>query len=365
MHTILIIEDDADLLVVLAGMLQGEAYRVLTANEGAQGIRLARDHHPDLVLCDIEMPGMSGYEVLKALQAGPQTADIPLVFLTGRSQPKDIRTGMVLGAEDYLCKPFSPEDLFAALRSRFEKNESQKRREKERLQEWAAQVGNTLAHELRTPLCAMVPIPDLLDGFLQANEIDNAKTFNHYLKESSQRLHKTVDRVVFYNDLVSRNVKGSPERILSGSTPAGVVIGRHAQTVAKRWCRLEDLRLNLAETRLGPPPEHLGWLVDELVENAFKFSDGGTLVSVVLELGSGHWALQVGDAGRGMSEQQVKSIMAFRQFERGVYEQQGLGLGLELVQRLLRLYGGRLQISSAPQGGTKACAWLPLNPAPD
>ena len=110
MHTILVIEDDKDLSVVLSGQLQAQGYKVLTANEGADGIRLARDHRPDLALCDIDMPGVGGYEVLKALRGHHLTADIPLIFLTGKNQPKDIRTGMTLGAEDYLCKPVSPDD---------------------------------------------------------------------------------------------------------------------------------------------------------------------------------------------------------------------------------------------------------------
>ncbi len=362
MHTILVIEDDKDLSVVLSGQLQAQGYKVLTANEGADGIRLARDHRPDLALCDIDMPGVGGYEVLKALRGHYLTADIPLIFLTGKNQPKDIRTGMTLGAEDYLCKPVSPDDLFATLRTRIEKKESQNQREKERLQDWAAQVGNTLAHELRTPLCAIVPIPDLLDGFLQSNEVDNAKAFNNYLKESSQRLFKTVERIVFFNNLVTLNIKGKQEQIIPNATPTGQIITKRAQRVAERWSRSADLRLNLDDTHLGPLPEHLEWLVEELLENAFKFSEAGTIVSIDLDLEPGTFSLRVGDSGRGMSEQQVKSITAFRQFERGTYEQQGLGLGLELVQRLLRLYRGELRISSWPELGTAAYANLPLKP---
>ena len=118
MPTLLLIEDHAPLRRNLADMLALQGYRVLEAGDGPEGLRLARADAPDLVLCDIMLPGLDGLGVLAALRADPATVGLPLVFLTARGDPPDVRAGMNLGADDYLPKPVSRADLLAAVRTR-------------------------------------------------------------------------------------------------------------------------------------------------------------------------------------------------------------------------------------------------------
>lgn len=118
MPTLLLIEDHAPLRRNLVEILSLEGYRVLEAGDGPEGLRLARAAAPDLVLCDIMLPGLDGHGVLAALRADPATAGLPLVFLTARGDPPDVRAGMNLGADDYLPKPVSRADLLAAVRTR-------------------------------------------------------------------------------------------------------------------------------------------------------------------------------------------------------------------------------------------------------
>lgn len=118
MLTLLLIEDHAPLRVNLRDILVLEGYGVIEAATGAEGLRLARERNPSLVLCDIMLPGMDGMEVLGALRADAATRSMPFVFLTARGDPPAIRTGMNLGADDYLPKPVSRADLLAAIRTR-------------------------------------------------------------------------------------------------------------------------------------------------------------------------------------------------------------------------------------------------------
>jgi DNA-binding NarL/FixJ family response regulator len=118
MSTLLLIEDHAPLLRNLGEILRFEGHRVLTAGDGPTGLRLAHEQRPDLILCDIMLPGMDGLEILACLRAGAPTRGIPFIFLTARGDPREIRAGMNLGADDYLPKPVSRGDLLASIRAR-------------------------------------------------------------------------------------------------------------------------------------------------------------------------------------------------------------------------------------------------------
>lgn len=121
MKRILLIEDDHTVRENTAELLELSNYEVTTASDGKKGICLAKDLIPDLIICDIMMPEVDGYGVLKDLSHEPVTAAIPFIFLTARTEHKDIRKGMDLGADDYLTKPFEEEDLLSAIESRLAK----------------------------------------------------------------------------------------------------------------------------------------------------------------------------------------------------------------------------------------------------
>lgn len=121
MTTILILEDDENVRLPLIDLLEAEGYTVLAAKDGKEGLEQARTEKPDLIISDITMPQLDGYEVFKALQKDPLTAIIPFIFLTARTDPGDIREGLGLGADDYITKPFEPDDLLEAVRVRLNK----------------------------------------------------------------------------------------------------------------------------------------------------------------------------------------------------------------------------------------------------
>lgn len=119
MKTILIIEDQPDMRKNIATILRMERYAVLVASNGTEGIALASEEKPDLILCDVMMPQTDGHEVLRRLRQDPTVAGTPFIFLTAKGEKQDVRAGMNLGADDYLTKPVTASDLLAAITARF------------------------------------------------------------------------------------------------------------------------------------------------------------------------------------------------------------------------------------------------------
>src|ERR1022692_1163447 len=121
MKTILIIEDNEDIRENVAEILMLSNYKVLMAVNGKEGIESAQKNKPDLIICDIMMPGVDGYGVLHVLHKDPDTQNIPFIFLTSKSERSDFRSAMEMGADDYITKPFAGNELLNAVESRFRK----------------------------------------------------------------------------------------------------------------------------------------------------------------------------------------------------------------------------------------------------
>lgn len=120
-HTILVIEDESTIRNDMAEILLFEGFDVLTAENGTEGIQLAIEKLPDLIVSDVMMPEMDGYEVLTALRENPLTRLIPVIFVTAMAEKEDIRTGMNRGADDYLVKPFTRQELLNAIQIRIQR----------------------------------------------------------------------------------------------------------------------------------------------------------------------------------------------------------------------------------------------------
>jgi DNA-binding NarL/FixJ family response regulator len=122
MKKILVIEDEAETLENLVLMLEMEGFKPLSASNGRKGVALAKKEKPDLILCDVSMPELDGHGVLESLRADSATVSIPFIFLTARADKQDLRAGMNLGADDYLTKPASAEEVLAAITSRLDRH---------------------------------------------------------------------------------------------------------------------------------------------------------------------------------------------------------------------------------------------------
>lgn len=145
--TILVVEDEAQVRYNIQEILELSDYRVLTAENGRVGLQLARNMIVDLIICDVMMPEMDGYQVVAALRENDVTAIIPFIFLTAKVDRSDLRMGMELGADDYLTKPFAAEELLKAVENRFQRQAiyiKKLERERKKAEELGKQVEQTL-----------------------------------------------------------------------------------------------------------------------------------------------------------------------------------------------------------------------------
>lgn len=124
MHRVLVIDDDPRLRRQCVALLQAVGYATIEAGNGRDGVRLAREERPDLIVCDVNMPGMNGHAALDTLRSDAKTAGLPFIFLTANGDMADLRVGMNLGADDYLVKPVDPEQLLAAIEARLRRREA-------------------------------------------------------------------------------------------------------------------------------------------------------------------------------------------------------------------------------------------------
>ncbi len=356
MAKILVIEDEVGLLEEVVEWLQFEDYEVYGATGGAEGIRLAQKHLPDLIVSDVMMPGVDGFRVLAELRTQPATALTPFIFLSALAERHDIRRGMNLGADDYVTKPFTREELLGAIRTRLTKDAAGKRRAASALEELRLGVSTALPHELRTPLVGIIGFGELMamdPGSFTGDEIAHMA---NSIVASGERLMHLIDNYLLYVQLeLAQEAAPSPDDL----SCAGEVVERAGRQVSRQQDREGDLRLELADTVVPIAEDGLEKVVRELVDNAFRFSPPGAPVEVRSRCEGGEWVLSVQDHGRGIAPEELQRIDAFVQFQRKTYEQQGAGLGLIIARRLVERHGGALTIHSEPGAGTSVTVRLP------
>jgi two-component system, sensor histidine kinase and response regulator len=366
MKKILVIDDDAAVQSLTVKALQSRGYQALIAADGEEGLEVARRYLPDLIVCDVQMPNLDGFETLAALQRDPLTCTIPFVFLTALRDQHNIRYGMGLGADDYLTKPFTVQELTNAVTTRLAKKAAVQRLSERKLEELRGNIGLALPHELLTPLNGILGLATLLQDEQAVTSLEEARGFSRSIQSSALRLHRLMFNFILYSEL--ELIASEPERIAElrrgPAIPLKTLIESTARDKAEAAIRSDDLVLEVEDGCAVIAPERLRKVTEELVENAFKFSHSGTPVEVRTALRDEHYEIMIRDRGRGMSSVQIASVGAHMQFERRFYEQQGTGLGLIIARRMAELHGGDLAIESVLDEGTTVRLWLRKAAAP-
>jgi two-component system, sensor histidine kinase and response regulator len=361
MARILVIEDIPTIRENIAEILALDGYDVLNAENGALGIQLAQDALPDLIICDIMMPQRNGYEVVQELQRNPATAVIPFLFLTSKNTYDSVRQAMDLGADDYLTKPFVAEELLSAVHTRLEKRAHISQQFEQQFDELRGNLISLLPHELRTPLSTIMGYAELI---LMDKEMGRKET-EHMVKtiaRSGKRLQRVIENYLLYARTEIQRHDSQAMDALSKQqfeTP-GLLIRDVAQRTAAMFERQNDLSVHTENAPVQISGEMLKKMIEELADNAFKFSNPGTRIDIQAEKRGNHYRFQISDQGRGMTPEEISRIGAYMQFERKLYEQQGMGLGLILAKRLTELHGGELSITSEPKQGTTIDVTLQL-----
>jgi len=351
---ILIIDDEEWLREMVRMALHQKGFEIVEAANGAVGIEVARKELPDLILCDVNMEKVDGYSTLAALRNEPATTAIPFILMTGLADNAGMRHGMELGADDYLPKPFTIEALYAAVEARLKKAQTLRQEAEKKLADLRDNISLMLPHEMRTPLNGIVAYGEILATDAPTLQPGEIAEMGQAIYESGKRLERLIENFLIYAQLellAADPQKVSALRKKHTRFPARLIEQR-ARALAQASGRGGDLSMQLTNAVVPISEDYLSKIVDEVVQNAFKFSPAGTTVRVSLGEARNHYALKISDQGRGLSTEHISRIGAYMQFDRKMQEQQGQGLGLSIAKQLTELHGGTLTIQSEGIGTT-------------
>jgi two-component system sensor histidine kinase/response regulator len=356
MNRVLIIEDDAVARRQLVELFRLEEYEVAEAESGQAGIAAAAGAAPDLVVCDIMMPGTDGFGVLEALRKKTGTALTPFIFLTAKAGAQDVRLGMSQGADDYITKPFDPDALLASARQRITRRRLQLEEAERRATDTGMLAAAALPREMEGCLAHMESLSDALAA--KYGRDPQARGIRRALQEEVKRLRRLSQRLRLYSELPGLYARRfSTDAAPTRCSQETVVEAAHA--VAAQWGRIGDLEISVQPGSVPLSADSAVILIQELVDNACKFSLAPGRILLETRSERAYWKLVVADSGPGMSPQQVRNIGAFKQFWSGPERPTGIGLGLVLVQALVRLHSGEVLIESEAQSGTRVAVMVP------
>lgn len=361
MTKILVIEDQSSVRDNIIECLSAENFDTISAENGLDGILLARESMPDLILCDVMMPELDGYGVLTLLRQDPVTATIPFIFLTAKANKVDLRQGMELGADDYLTKPFTKNELLRAIATQLEKKAAFEQCSEKKLASLRRSITNALPQELLNPLNEILSCSETLVDHYELNEPQEILATAQKINASAARLHKIIDNFMMYSQIELLAADAEEVKALRSCYTLNrtEIIVEISTQKAKQYYREADLIPEVVSTNIRIAEQDLRKIVEELIYNAFKFSKTGTPVHVKTTTENNSFGLHITNYGKQMTSEQIASIGACIQFNRRFYEQQGLGLGLIIAKRLTELYGGQLTIQNGQNSQITVTVTLP------
>lgn len=388
MPTILIVDDSLSYLGALLDRLERHGFLVVLAQTATEGLMRAEFAEPDLILLDVVMPGIDGFEACRRLKAGKATKDIPVIFMTGLTDPKQKVTGFDAGGVDYITKPFQIEEVLARINTHLALRKANrelqdmiatlaKAREdlvrNEKLAGLGAMVAG-IAHELNTPIGNSLMAASTFE--LQTGEITHGLAENGSLKRSefesyienarltvdilSRNLHRAADIVTNFKQVAVDQTSSQRRSFLLAEVVAGNILT--LQPTIKRTPFL--IQQDIAESlMMDSYPGPLGQVVNNLINNAILHGYDGCnegAITVSARLSSFGWVtLTVEDQGVGIKPADLHRIFdPFFTTKLGIG---GSGLGLNIVHNIVtEILGGSIEVSSEPGRGTRFTLKLPM-----
>jgi two-component system sensor histidine kinase/response regulator len=382
---ILVVDDTPANLRLLAGMLAEQGYKVRPAPNGKLALMAAHAAPPDLVLLDINMPGMNGYEVCAVLKEDPLTRDVPVIFISALDQTEDKVKAFTLGGVDYIAKPFQIEEVLArvkthltlyALQRQLTAANQELRAANAELEASNADLNafaHTVAHDLKNPLSTVIGFSSLLETRFTRMEPEKIADSLQRITRTGYKMRDIIDELLLFASI--RQTDAVQTHPLDMGAIVTEVLGRlEPQTQEKR---AEIIVPEAWPTASG----HVAWIEEvwmNYIGNALKYGgDASANIPPCVELGftpsdpasstfnppisdpQSSITFWVHDNGPGlMPDEQVKAFMPFTRFHQEKAE--GHGLGLSIVQRIVEKLGGQVGVESAGVPGEGCTFWFTL-----
>ena len=352
---VLVVDDQQANVRMVGALLARSGCQVLTALGGQEGLEQARTHKPDVVLLDMRMPGMDGFQVMAQLRAHPETRDLPVIFLTADDDRENLVRAFAAGAIDYITKPFVAEELLARVRTHVDLKKS--RDALRRFAQEKQQMAELVAHDLRNYFANIVFASDLVGA--------NARTAGDgQLERLAESIRSSADSgMLFLQAFLEQQehvAHGAEVEPLPVRTMLREVVDLLGRSAAAKRIELELLEHEvIVVTGLRPGVAHV---LQNLVSNAIKYSPPDSRVSIGAMQTARTGRVMVMDRGPGIREEDQARL--FQRFAKGGNEptqgESSTGLGLAMAKQQARAMGGNLWYDAREGGGSVFTLELPL-----
>ena len=375
---ILVVDDTPQTLQLLVAILSGANYTVRPADSGALALASVLAYPPELVLLDVNMPEMSGFEVCRQLKQNPATQAIPVVFLSGLTDLDDRVQGFQLGAVDFVAKPFQRDELLARVSTHLQLARLQKDLTSEVAKQTRDLQGayqelakasrlkdeflSTMSHELRTPLTAVIGMAQILHagayGPLNREQAEAIEV----VEGSGRKLLQMINDILDYIQVDAGKVELQLEQC-----PVVELVNSVLESIRSKATQ-KNITLSCQfyqhESLLWLDMRHMRRILLILLDNAVKFTSSGGNVGIIVRnsIVQHRIEFEVWDGGPGIAEADLpKLFKPFLQLDGGLNRShEGSGLGLALAGKLARLLGGEIRVTSQLNAGSRFIVSLPL-----
>lgn len=366
---ILIVDDLPENLQVLAGLLTEQGYEILAATSGSRALALVRNRKPDLVLLDIMMPEVDGFEVCRELKADADSADIPVIFITARTETEDILRGFELGAVDYVTKPFRPPELLARVRTHLElksardlfatynKQLERISRHLRRLNEDKNRFLSIVSHDIRGAFGNVISMSRILTDPEPVDQNDSRELLTDIGIEAEHMI-ALAENLLNIDAIERREIRLHTARV---ETQPLVEFAIQAHQMASQAKNL-TFELHCDGSAINGDLTACRQILSNLVSNAVKYSAPNKRVWIeAVRDGTSEVRLSVRDEGAGISEEDQKKLFKpfMRLSRKSENIEHSIGLGLSIVRLMAEGMGGSAECQSRPGEGATFSVRLP------
>ncbi len=364
---VLVVEDDVRLLSSVKDILELEGYAVRTAKNGLEALELLQSDptvSPDVIVSDIMMPKMDGYEFLKHVRREDRWVQVPFIFLTAKSEPDDVHKGQILGADIYLTKPFDAKSLVVSVEATIRRQEDIRRVKEDEMMGQKRKILTILNHEFRTPLTLVVAYAEMLKDFEPGRSShEELMTFLHGLNSGADRLRRLVENFIVLVELDSDEAAKTAAWRQRPVENLEYMLDDAVRQVSSQWPRNYVTEIDPALPTPTFDVQYMTIALRELLDNAGKFTEEGATITTRVFAEGGDIVFQVADEGRGIPQDELENIWKpFYQINREEYEDQGAGSGLAIVAGIVNLHEGSYDTTSTFGEGSTFTLRLPLQP---
>ena len=363
-YKILIVDDVVSNVLLLKILLTNEKFQVCTANNGRMCIEMAKKEHPDLILLDVMMPDINGFDTAVVLKKDEETRDIPIIFLTALNTPQDLVHGFQVGANDFLTKPFNKEELVMRVTQQISLVAAKRIIEKQNA-ELKATLSNrdkmysVIAHDLRSPMASIRMVLNLV---VQSASVETVGPELYMLLDQANReseeVHDLLDNLLKWTKSQTGRLNVVLQDLDLNDIVPGVV--EIFDVIAQTKHITLELKKTDAPLKVTADNDMLKTVLRNFMSNAVKFSPDNSTIQIIMANEGDFARVSVKDQGVGIAADRLGSIFHKGETTYGTGGEEGSGLGLQLCQDFARKNGGDCYVESVEGEGSTFSFTVPL-----